>query len=384
MNMLLQKVEDDPAPLDFIAPNGYYSVGDKIYNYKINALEAATKTNQHVTWAFNDEVFRNVNWCESTGVSLLELYRQRAQQLREKYDYLVLSYSGGADTHTVLESFINNNIKLDEIVCEWPIKNTSQFAISSSIDPQNMVSEWALNIRPKLEQLRNTNPEIKITILDATEELTVEDFEDTCTITLRHSYVSVKRYRAISNYFQTVNQKYQNSALILGLEKPEVFVVNDVLCTAFIDDWCWYKSSYNNYAKKIEYFFWTPDMPTIVREQCHVIYNYLKINPHLISLFDANPQDRFDKFKFNLVKHLIYPDWNTSNFQVDKASSMIYNEQHQWALDSSSVATQSWESSIQARILLIDKKYLKYFPNSNQLLGYKLISTRAYPIGIFK
>jgi hypothetical protein len=387
--MLSQKVEDDPAPLDFIAPNGYYVVGDKNYNYKINALEAATQTGQDVRWHFNDEEFKNLNWKESNGIPLLELYRQRAQQLREKYDYLVLSYSGGSDTHTILESFINNNIKLDEIVCEWPLKNTSQFAVSASVDAENMVSEWALNIKPKLEQLRITNPDIKITILDALEDLSVEDFEDTCTITLRHAYVSVKRYRKISNYFQTVNEKHQNSALIMGFEKPHIFVKYNVLCAVFIDDSCWYKSSCRDYVKKIEYFFWSADMPTIVREQCHVLYNYLKINPHLISLFDSDTVKPCHgyvhyKFKMDLIKNLIYTNWHVGNFQVNKGNSMIYNEQHQWALDSSSVATQSWESSIRARISLIDKKYLTYFPNSDRLYQYKLLTTRAYPIGIFR
>ena len=39
-----------------------------------------------------------------------------AQQLREKYDYIVLAYSGGADSCNVLNSFLDNGIPIDDII----------------------------------------------------------------------------------------------------------------------------------------------------------------------------------------------------------------------------------------------------------------------------
>jgi len=50
--------------------------------------------------------------------SLDFLYALRARQLREKYDYLVLYFSGGADSTNILKTFIDNNIFLDEIVMQ--------------------------------------------------------------------------------------------------------------------------------------------------------------------------------------------------------------------------------------------------------------------------
>ena len=45
-----------------------------------------------------------------------ELLRQRALQIRQHYDYVRLWYSGGADSHTVLLTYLKNKIPLDEIV----------------------------------------------------------------------------------------------------------------------------------------------------------------------------------------------------------------------------------------------------------------------------
>jgi hypothetical protein len=94
---------------------GYYSVGDiKTYS-KIEAIELGKKTKLWPRWDFNDSIFGLYDWTTPCALSLKELYRQRAQQIREKYDYVVIWYSGGADSFNVLDSFLSNGIKVDEI-----------------------------------------------------------------------------------------------------------------------------------------------------------------------------------------------------------------------------------------------------------------------------
>ena len=74
------------------------------------------KTGIHPHWDFNESVFSSYDWTVEPNESIADLYRQRAQQLRDKYDYIVLMFSGGADSTTVLRSFLDNDIKLDEAV----------------------------------------------------------------------------------------------------------------------------------------------------------------------------------------------------------------------------------------------------------------------------
>ena len=85
---------------------GYYQVGELLTTFsKVEALGWSQRFNQPVQYRFNDLVFDSYNWTVEPAESLVQLYQRRAQQIREKYDYLVLFYSGGADSHNMLQSF---------------------------------------------------------------------------------------------------------------------------------------------------------------------------------------------------------------------------------------------------------------------------------------
>ena len=101
---------------------GYYSVGDIKTFSKIEAIELGKKIKRWPRWDFNDSIFGHYDWTTPSSLSLKELYRRRAQQIREKYDYVVIWYSGGADSFNVLDSFLSNGIKVDEIAHCWSVK----------------------------------------------------------------------------------------------------------------------------------------------------------------------------------------------------------------------------------------------------------------------
>ena len=94
---------------------GFYMLGGKKFYTKPEALVEATKTGIFPEWNFNRNVFDSYNWSVEPNIDIKELYRLRALQLREKYDYLILAYSGGADSHNILLSFMRQNIHIDEI-----------------------------------------------------------------------------------------------------------------------------------------------------------------------------------------------------------------------------------------------------------------------------
>lgn len=368
-------VEDDLATVPFIKHNGYYRVNNLNYNFKINALEAATRLNQPVTWEFNTEVYRTLNWKKSAGVSLNTLYRLRAEQLRNQYDYLVLSFSGGGDSYNVLKSFIDNNIHLDEIICDWPIAQTKELKISADARPENYNSEWALAIKPVLEYVQQYHPKIKITVSDSLQTLSAEDYEDTCTVTQIHNYISIKRYRKILERIRTLTDQHNNVALVLGIDKPQMCMDKNVFGVYFCDSMCWMKSSIDKFPRNIEYFYWTPDMPELVQAQAYVVYQHLQQNKQVMPLLLTENNRDF-------VKNLIYPTWNPAVFQANKGTSLIYNEQYAWFFNKEkTIEIQSWESSMTARLTLIDNQYLNFFDN-NKFYGYKECYSRFYPIGI--
>jgi hypothetical protein len=85
---------------------GYYNCDGLEFESKIQAFFHSLKTNKPVEWIFNDFEFNLHDWLNEPLESLDQLYDKRARELREKYDYLILSYSGGSDSHQILMSFI--------------------------------------------------------------------------------------------------------------------------------------------------------------------------------------------------------------------------------------------------------------------------------------
>ena len=58
----------------------------------------------------------DIDWTKEPKESLKELCKQHAQYIRDSYDYVILYFSGGSDSTTVLNSFLDNDIKIDEII----------------------------------------------------------------------------------------------------------------------------------------------------------------------------------------------------------------------------------------------------------------------------
>ena len=88
-----------------ILPEGYWQVNDRKFPKKIDALQYASRAGQEISYIYFDKVWDSFDRSKLGNSSLPDLYRQRAQQLRDKYDYLILYFSGGADSYNVLRSF---------------------------------------------------------------------------------------------------------------------------------------------------------------------------------------------------------------------------------------------------------------------------------------
>lgn len=58
----------------------------------------------------------SVNWKKEPEQSFFDLCKLRAQQIRDTHDYIILYYSGGSDSYTILSAFLESGIFIDEIV----------------------------------------------------------------------------------------------------------------------------------------------------------------------------------------------------------------------------------------------------------------------------
>jgi hypothetical protein len=85
-----------------------------MFNDKISALAACSK-GQWPEWHFMEDTY-GFNWTQEPIGDLTDWYRARALQLRSKYDRILLLFSGGIDSITVLRTFVDNNIPLEGLV----------------------------------------------------------------------------------------------------------------------------------------------------------------------------------------------------------------------------------------------------------------------------
>ena len=300
---LIQNTVSDKTTADLIAReirSGYWHLNGKYFFNKGECLRYATSTGiMGVTYHYFDDIYDALDWNKEPEETLDELYKQRALQLREKYDYLTLAFSGGADSMNILDTFLDNDIKLDEILSYFPVQVIEQ--LKSAFDPldhspSNHMFEY-FGVLKRLEEVRKSHPDIKITIMDVTNDIPklissgkIQEF----TVVLAGASPPTTNYLPVLEHAKTLSDK--NYAIIQGLDKPRM--IHDAkankLGVFFSDIYnVWAKVPYNGFAPNVELFYYTPDLPNILRKQAHVIKKAMVAS---IPIEDRNRPDRFSKW----------------------------------------------------------------------------------------
>jgi hypothetical protein len=94
----------------------YYQVGNFKTTNKLTAIEQANGNLDQVKFYFNDDDQLRYDWTVEPEEDIDELVNQRVREIRDQYGYVSLWYSGGFDSQTILDSFVHQNIRLDEVV----------------------------------------------------------------------------------------------------------------------------------------------------------------------------------------------------------------------------------------------------------------------------
>ena len=92
--------------------NSYWEYAGTRYKNKFRAIDAANGKIRRITFhAYEDVAFDNYTWSIEPATSLKQLQKERALQLRDTYAYLKLWFSGGADSTTMLNTFLQSLLK---------------------------------------------------------------------------------------------------------------------------------------------------------------------------------------------------------------------------------------------------------------------------------
>lgn len=354
---------------------GYYTCNGKEFQSKVNALIYSKVTHQPVKWVFHDQVYDSYNWASEPSETMDALYDRRARELREKYDYIILSYSGGSDTHNILESFIRQGLHIDEIVTNHMTEATKSVTIldHSATQSSNFAAEHRLQTVPRLQYIHTHLPKTKITEIDVSDVVLNEmsKFDDAEWVVGRNDHLSIGQLFRY-NYFHFGNLKKQfdrniNVGIIVGLDKPKTYIDNDnnfwlyfidtVANITTIND---FNDDYTNTTTEL--FYWSNESADMVCKQAHIIKRWLDMNPDKQQYWRNVDYTKMRLYHEKILRDLIYTTWNNDWFQTDKSVNWWHTEFDTWFRTNPEFGKQysQWESGINYLADKLGDKFIMY------------------------
>lgn len=352
---------------------GFYLANGQQFYSRLEAIQ----TGKPVTWVFNDTVYDHINWSKEPAETIENLYKQRAQQLRDKYDYLVLWFSGGADSTNILNSFVDNDIKLDEVA--------SYVNYEATGDKFNFLNAEIYNVAaPLCETAKIKQPWLKHRLVDLAP-LTVEFFSKTDS-KFDWIYHMSRFYTPNSSARQDIKIKVKEWAdmitsgkrvgFIHGIDKPNVMVNKNkkqayFKFTNLIDTAVTANMQIMNRPWEFdELFYWDPECPLIPVKQAHMVKNYLN-NVPTSECFIANTVkkrnnntilidgDKIYGVPIDNIHRIIYPKFSPALYQF-KSQNIFLTPRDEWffKLPESDFARKSWSTGL--------AELLKHLPGQNE------------------
>lgn len=338
---------------------GYYTVGDVETFQKHRAIETSRNTNHFPTWHFNDEEFSSKDWSICPTQSLEFLYRKRADQLRNKYEYLVLFYSGGSDSQNILDIFIKYNIHIDEIVCCHSLEGDSSTNAYFNAEIFNVAL-------PYLETVRSKIPTTRITVIDQTQatlnEFQTNDWFWYHNMVLTPNCVVRSKIREWHPYFKQLIDIGKSVGFIWGRDKPKIYQDPDgKFYTQFDDTNDNNTSPYSQLRSELgwydEFFYQDPNAIDIIIRQCHEVINRIQedsipldycVRPGITHTTEFGKLKNGMSISNNGIACILYPYWNSKTFSNGKNPSMIYGARDRWFFQryTDSVAYKNWKQGI--------------------------------------
>jgi len=349
---------------------GYYKVGEEIFYSKPEAFMYATRTEQWPAWNFNTKEYAAVDWTQEPEANIRELYRLRAQQLRDRYDWIRVEASGGGDSTTAIFAFLLNGIHLDEVVFRYPDqcdKNVTDDPYNTN--PENTLSERQFAAEPLFRWINTNFPKTKCTHHDYSTNLMNDDYmKDESWIFstkewfqpghgVKHNHFGTLEHMAMADSGKKICSLY-------GVDKPKVMTIDGHWYTCFVDLQANHASpivkDYDNITTEL--FYWTPDFPEISVKQAHMVKRWFDMPEHrglkhLVTYPNINVSQRTAYEQ--VVKSIIYPDYDLETWQTAKPTNSFYNEMDHWFHVNlkDTELYHNWQAGLQYLTHKIDSKF---------------------------
>lgn len=334
---------------------GYYTVGDRKTFSKIEALEWQQHSGLWPHWNFNQDTFQSIDWTQEPCLDLWTLYRARARQIRESYDYCVLFYSGGSDSHNLLTAWIDEGCHIDEVATFHYIgggKNTQSFMNAEVVNA-------AIPIVQSLQQKINFKHRLIDISQDVNDLIQIysDDFKYLMTKHMSPNNHAKIFWRDRIEEWSTLISQGKKLCFVWGSDKPQIFY-DDKFYVQFFDivDNCVGPHSQLNWHRGYfdELFYWTPDMPEIIVKQAHKVMTFCK-HIHEPTFYQPQPSPfgynpRLKQYvTANTIKLILYPKWDPATFCDGKTASTLWSDRDTWFIHGNTTESRVYrEMSISA------------------------------------
>lgn len=300
----------------------YYTSDGRKFTNKTLGLLHAKKIQSTLGWYYYDDTFSKYDWKTEPVESLSQLYKLRAEQLRDNFKKISICFSGGYDSTNIIDTFLKNNIFIDEVIIVGAFSKDSH-----SGSDENHNGEIYHNAFPKLKEL---NLNTKVTIIDYTtlwDQLEIVRTNDADLLSSLNNHFSPHHW-----FWYQIGDFVKNkerTALIWGSDKPILYKKNNKIYQYFSDAAvCSYgfqgrlKQDQTIGTTNIN-FYSSIDCIPLIAKQCHEIKKtlerYSKI--HNNNLLERKIFNIDDTEREKYIAKIIYPSINL-NFKSPKSRSI--------------------------------------------------------------
>lgn len=358
---------------------GFYQVGDFRTYSKVEAIELSNKIGKPLHWNFNDLQFSAYDWTVEPTESLKELYQRRARQIRERYDYIVLWWSGGADSYTMLRAFVDAGLFVDELATFHNYGGDGDWDSYLNSEVKRMAM-------PVAQEILSNSPNTKFRLVELSDlqknlydkDGNRFDFLYKANAVFSPNQLARTRYiRETEKDYQDLFAQGKRVCFVWGMDKPRIsYELDGRYAIRFVDilDNCVNPETQrlNRPWENDEFFYWSPDSKDLLCKQAHVIVRYLKNIPEqdvksrwLMTKPNALGFGKFNgrtMFLTNDGLHrLIYEDWNPDNYSSGKHTYlMMWSPRDEWYLkDTNAEHTQIYSDGLKKLNELVGNNWVK-------------------------
>ena len=287
----------------------YWEYAGTRYKHKFQVIDAARGNISDISFNIFSDAYFSYDFSKEPALSYDELLKQRALQLRDKYKYIKLFFSGGQDSITMLNAFKKNNIFIDEIIT---------YRFGSEKNASN--KEADLYAIPYLKK-HFSNTKTKLTVYEN-------------DLSYFNKYIGEKWLHTRSSmslrHFNIPKINGKNFCNLFGYLDPKVYFENGKYYSRSFDSEFFELVQYRN----IELFFTSEDFLELHAKQLHLVKNFIKYNPnrdHILNLYYKEPANYDETVKRSCrdfpLFGTIYNKYNSRNmtFLNDK-DRLVFKE----------------------------------------------------------